>query len=324
MERVKWVDFGRGITIFFVLMGHCISNLYVSHQFSQFDLISKIMMTFIFTFIMPCFFALSGFLYKSPRSIGQYLMKLKKKFIGLVIPYIIFSVVYVLLQQFAKTDVNKLYSWGSLLKIWYKPIAYLWFLYILFFVFLIVGIFDLLKISQYAQGIIFVILFLSSQIIINSSMISQIFSWIPCFYVGILIKNNMEILKKRNVFIISLILMLLGIYLQYLLRADWFNPNGMSLLTFFSKIMSIFVFFFLFANINRGKIFNYFKSYGRYSMVIYLVHVPIKSFFKMILFKLGINNYFIFLILLIILTWEASIFVCKLTDKFKTKITRTS
>lgn len=317
MERIKWIDFGKGFTIFFVLVGHCISNMYVSHDFTEYDILSKALMTVIFTFIMPCFFALSGFLYNKSDNVKKYISKNIKRAKGLIIPYILFSIVYIFLQQFAKADVNKLYSWRNLTQIWYRPMAYLWFIYILFLVFLIVGLLDLLKVNLFFQGIIYLLLFIVVQMLNLPYLIVQTTSWIICFFVGIIIRQSIKIIKSKLILVISIILMLAGIYFQYFIAGRWFNPNEMSFLTFISKVASIFVFFYIFSNIKQKNLFNYFEKFGPYSMVIYLVHVPIKTLVKVILFKIGISNYFIFLILLVLLTWELSVFVCYLTRKFK-------
>ena len=78
MKRIRWVDFGKGFTIFFVLLAHCIDELYKTNIFSSYDILSKSMLAIIYTFIMPCFFALSGFLYKSPKSSKSFLYSVRK------------------------------------------------------------------------------------------------------------------------------------------------------------------------------------------------------------------------------------------------------
>ncbi|MGI3100844.1 hypothetical protein [Companilactobacillus alimentarius] len=57
---------------------HCINEIYETNNFSNYDVISKSLLAIIYTFIMPCFFALSGFLYKNPKSSKEYLYSIKK------------------------------------------------------------------------------------------------------------------------------------------------------------------------------------------------------------------------------------------------------
>lgn len=68
---------------------------------------------------------------------------MKKKFIALFIPYLFFSISYVVLQSFS-SDVNTRYTFTSVLNIYRTPISYLWYLYVLFFIFLTVSIMDLI------------------------------------------------------------------------------------------------------------------------------------------------------------------------------------
>jgi len=315
MRRISWIDFGKGFTIFFVLVAHCIDELYGTKLFTDFNLFSQISLEVIYTFIMPCFFALSGFLYKTPKNLNDYAKSIYKKSIGLLIPYTIFSIIYVVLQHCTK--VNKLNSWDSLLYIYIRPISYLWFLYILFFIFLVVEFFDLIHTPQQLQIIIYVSLFFLFQILHTNIYISNTFSWIPCFYMGILIKKYSAIFKNKLLILILSIYTISCLSLQPLIKSDWFRTNGMTLNTFSFKLTSIVLIFFLFSIINQNKLFDYFKKYGKDSMIIYLVHLPITSMFKIVLIKVGISNYILLLFLLITLSWLLSIFICHLSHKLK-------
>lgn len=314
MKRITWVDFGKGFTIFFVLAVHCIDELYATNLFPNYAFLSKLLMAIIYTFIMPCFFALSGFLYKSPNSINTYFKSIRKKFINFSIPYVVFSFVYVALQHL--TTVNKLNSWSSLLYIYKQPISYLWFLYVLFFIFILIGIFDLLKIPFHGQIIISIILFMLVQILHPIYVITATCSWLPCFYIGIILKRNTALLSKKATFYISSLITSFGLIWRFTQGENWFRNNDMSMETAIFKISSIFLFFVFFYAMENNSFFNYFDKYGKFSMVIYMVHLPFTSFFKIISMKVGIPNYFLFLFITISLSWLASIFICYLSRKF--------
>lgn len=315
MKRIDWIDFGKGLTIFFVVVAHSLSDLLESTHNNNF--IFQILLGVILTFVMPCFFALSGFLYRSPKSGSDYLKGLGKKFCGLVIPYGFFSVIYIMLQQFDKSNVNKLYTWGSLLQIWNKPIGELWFLYSLFFIFLVVGLMDVLKIDWRWQLLIYSSMFILVQVVKLPFMIAGTFGWLPCFMIGVILKKHPELLKNRLLFVASLVGMIVSLVLQYLLVSDWYNTDGMLPATSFSKLLSILVFFYLFSHFHVGNFYSYFSKYGQASIVIYLIHVPIKTLLKVLLFRTGLTNYFLLAVILIVGTWFLSIFVCLLANKFK-------
>lgn len=69
------------------------------------------------------------------------------------------------------------YDWGSLLLIWYKPISYLWFLYVLFFIFVLVSGLSLIGISKKVQLVLYLIGFVFVQIEGLNYYIFQTFGW---------------------------------------------------------------------------------------------------------------------------------------------------
>lgn len=52
-RRIQWLDFAKGVTIFFVLMGHVLMNVHPSLK--MFKVIIKVVAYFIPIFIMPVF-----------------------------------------------------------------------------------------------------------------------------------------------------------------------------------------------------------------------------------------------------------------------------
>lgn len=311
MKRIEWLDFGKGITIFFVLLGHVFNGLLETKGFEKYNLVSEIFVAIIFTFVMPVFFALSGYLYRRPQNLGSYLKNIKKKFISLFFPYVIFSVVYVILQHFSNS-VHKLYSWTSLLNIFSQPISYLWFLYALFFIFAFTGALDLIKVNEYVQLFIYFFLYLLSQFIQLPYFLEATFTWTICFYLGYLLKDRVRLISKWTfLFLLSVIIVFL--IFQHSLGGIWYYTNGLTFVTFIPKILSIPVAFFVFANVQKNVVFNYFKKFGQYSLVIYLVHVPVAAVIRILCIKLGILDYFTLVILITLVTWYISIFVSYLS-----------
>lgn len=315
MKRVAWVDFGKGITILFVVLVHVLDGMFKTPGYGEYDDITKISMAIIFTFIMPVFFALSGYLYHPKSGFKNYSMNILKKAINLLFPYIVFSVFYVLLQHVG-SSVHNLYPWNSLLYIYKTPIGYLWFLYTLFFIFVLVGFFDLLHVNIYIQGGIYFLLFFVSQFVNLPYFLTQTFTWTICFYVGYLIKNIRLENKSNQIILAAFIIFLIGVLQQYFAGGDWYRTNLLTKNNLLTKISSIPLTFYLFSRLNKNRIFEYFEHYGKYSLIIYLVHAPSTSIIRAILIKLGISNYFILILLITIITWYVCVFVCLLTKKF--------
>ena len=71
-ERIEWIDFGKGLTVLLVVIGHVILGLFESNQFPQ-DNHQLLFFTQIFyLFHIPVFFALSGYFFKPVENIVQY------------------------------------------------------------------------------------------------------------------------------------------------------------------------------------------------------------------------------------------------------------
>lgn len=74
MIRQNWIDWAKAIGIYLVVVGHC--------TFTNTNIEG-----FIYTFHMPLFFLISGFLYKKEKlSITLYLKKLTNR---LLVPYLL-------------------------------------------------------------------------------------------------------------------------------------------------------------------------------------------------------------------------------------------
>lgn len=111
---------------------------------------------------MPVFFALSGFFYRQVSNLKMFATNIYKKLISFGIPYLFFSVVYAVLQQFFG---NVEQGFQALPRIFWMPIGYLWFLLVLFWIYVLVGIVDLLRVDYRLSLGFYFVLFVVSQLI---------------------------------------------------------------------------------------------------------------------------------------------------------------
>lgn len=63
-KRINWIDFGKGFAIFSVLVGHVLMGLYESNIFSIANDVLLLLITQIYIFHIPVFFALSGYFFR--------------------------------------------------------------------------------------------------------------------------------------------------------------------------------------------------------------------------------------------------------------------
>ncbi len=130
-ERIVWIDYARGVGIILVVLGHVIRGLRIEKvgpTLLYYDRLDDL----IYSFHMPLFFFLAGLVFgprigTSPRDF------VRSTVIGLIVPYILWSFAFVMIQDSVRYEVNHAYDVSELVWMWRYPIAHLWFLYALFF-----------------------------------------------------------------------------------------------------------------------------------------------------------------------------------------------
>lgn len=131
------LDYLKGIAIILVILGH-------SFSFTGFDLLNKekyfayyYIFNTIYSFHMPLFFIVAGFLSNKEYFIKPfYLSKIKR----LLIPYIFINIIDYIPRHMFKNFVNN--SENSLFRIIFYSGVATWFIYTLFMIFLIFPFLD--------------------------------------------------------------------------------------------------------------------------------------------------------------------------------------
>lgn len=116
-NRIEWADIAKGIGIILVVMGH--SGL------------PKMLQWPIFSFHMPLFFFISGFLFNAQEKYSFHVF-LKKRFKSLIVPYVSFSVITILIMWSMSPTVTNFYSlcveafvrgWQGF-ALWFLPVLF--------------------------------------------------------------------------------------------------------------------------------------------------------------------------------------------------------
>ena len=126
MKKIVLIDELKGAAIILVVLGHAISGCI--------DVVNKTtfwsyLYYLVESFQMPLFFCISGFLfsYVEVCKYINYIDVIKKKLIDIAIPYIMGTLIYVIVGNLIGNTKYSLTAFGS---IWHKPISHFWFLYI--------------------------------------------------------------------------------------------------------------------------------------------------------------------------------------------------
>ncbi|MDF9830656.1 acyltransferase family protein [Parabacteroides sp. PF5-6] len=140
-NRLTYIDIAKGICIILVVIGHFQPANTPAWYMQLIDI--------IYTFHMPLFMYVSGFVYMKFRKPVKYTPFIWKKFKRLMIPYFLISILIISLKLLAERGmyVENPVTLSSVYETLYLPSAgfFLWFVYVLFLIFLIIPFFDTAK-----------------------------------------------------------------------------------------------------------------------------------------------------------------------------------
>lgn len=124
-KRLGYLDMAKGIGIILVVAGHS-------------GLISDDVLTWLASFHMPLFFIVSGMLLRHKREEEKdYRLSMSKKARGILLPYVYFSIIYIVINIFYILKHPDLFTWDIVTKAVIETvslygISVLWFLPALF------------------------------------------------------------------------------------------------------------------------------------------------------------------------------------------------
>lgn len=254
---------------------------------------------------MPLFMCLSGFLYAKLTKISnieEYGLFIKKKFINLSIPYLVFYVAYVGINMIFASSVNSQKGMNDLLNIFTEPMPPFWFLYALFFIFLIVPIIEKIFKNNYnfVFGIFIILHILEIFIHTPIYAINIVCEYGVYFYLGKIIFNNVNKIfnNKRKVVLNILAFIILGVVYSFILEKQIIDYKLMNILKFMLAILGTVASMQLFKILENKfvhiKIINYMD---KYTFPIYLMHTMFSACIRIVLLKVGIFNFYIHFIL---------------------------
>lgn len=312
-ERIVWIDFAKGFTIFLVVFGHINSGFLRSPNFVEHKSLLVFLWDFISTIRMPLFFMVSGFLYYSKRidsskKLGKSILQ---KLINLGIPYFIFSILFWALKMLISDSVNYSLTWNDLYWLPIKPIEYFWFLYVLFFIFAITEVLDFcFKNKTIVFVIILAVTIIAWNYKIDNLVIRKILSMTIYFYIGKMLHTQVDILKNNRFVCLCLFFYLVMTCFQLVFQIEYQGFH------FVVSVAGVFVLLSIAMRLNpQRKIVRYFASAGLITMPIYVLHPPIGASVRMLLLKLGTDNLVLHFVAGVLITWLFSILVYRQASK---------
>ena len=123
-KRFIWADSMKGWLIILVVLGHAIQTTLGA------DCESSHLWNLIYSFHMPAFMAVSGYLTYRANEIGSvsgFKTVLFRRFLQLMVPFFVWTTLLILINRVDP-------SWSSIMTFFYYPDKGLWFLWVLFFI----------------------------------------------------------------------------------------------------------------------------------------------------------------------------------------------
>lgn len=134
-HRIDWIDALKGFAILTVVIGHCITDSLSSQTFPEYAVLLQMMYDAIYSFHMPLFFMISGYVFYLTKSYRKW----KTKVLDFSIVYVIWSTLMWFSKYMMSGDVNHPVTIIDLVSIVYKPIMVYWYLYVLIILYAIVS-----------------------------------------------------------------------------------------------------------------------------------------------------------------------------------------
>ena len=288
IERIKWIDVAKGIGIILVIIGHVSINANINN--------------FIYSFHMPLFFIISGFLYKPKKNF------VKNKAKSILIPYFVFSIIsfiyWLFIERFFRNQQN------SPLNLFFNIFlarggddnylfnVVMWFLPCLF---LTEILFDFL-VNRVKYKYVKYIIITSSIIGFIFSRISNVrlpfcfdicFSAIVFFYVGFYLKNKvkdkMNLPKKNILYYIILIMLFFSVVILSKLEHGA-NMNNLSYKYYSIFYITAIIGFYMIYMISNKINIKCLKWIGSNSLYIMVIHEPLKRIIVAIYAKMIDKN----------------------------------
>ncbi len=289
-SRVDWLDYAKGIGIILVVYGHVISGLSNAGVLRTISVASKqaldLSVLSIYTFHMPLFFFIAGILFKDSKlkTDRQRLTFASKKIIGLMYPYLIWSVIFGIVMITFVGDTNTKLQWTDLpYQIVFDPKSHLWFLYALCLINLL-----MLGLKKFLPMSMIIGLFFAAQY--GTAWVSGIFNCVASLALYFVIGNAVAkdvlqpkwALKSRDYGWLGLIGFCLLTVATLIVPLDRALSPMIANIFCILGILTIGLWSY---GLSQAHQFRWIKTLGENSFYIYILHMLTWVFVRVILLK---------------------------------------
>ena len=273
-NRLEWVLIAKGIGIFLVVVGHFFPASSPEYWIE--------MRKVIYTFHMPLFFLLSGYLYNEVKY--SYSGLVVNKVRRLLFPFISIALIFFIIKYISGlyVTVNYPVNLNSLRALMIDPVnsymPLLWFVHTLFVIFIIYPL-----IRLFLNQTVILVAVLSVNIFFGTEyyIVNNVLEYVPYFIVGILFRDKYKYISMLFVNNYLILTVTLFIFVSaYVLSLQGGLGEYNYLIKFLLGVFGSVFIINISKQISNSKsmaVKNYIVSIGVYSMSIYLFHTLFES-----------------------------------------------
>lgn len=295
-QREYWIDELRGFAILCVVLGHVIQRTSTGLDYT--NGIMCFLDVFVNSIHMPIFFIVSGYMYGivDRNKIQQGYAKefFVKKSLDLLLPYTYFAVAIWFGKMIFSEYVTKTVSIHDLLTMFISPIAFLWYIYVLFIISILIALLDKFLKGNNVKILIATLLLLAVEAIFSPSNMSvqRTVHYISFFFIGTMIAENKKVLENKKVFLTVSILFGICTIVHSVQEATFLN----TITTHYTGgIFFVFLFYHL-----RKQEKGFLRKLGIQTLYIYILHPIVINLVRAIFRIFSIEKPIIWIIVLMI------------------------
>lgn len=317
-EHLDYVDKIKALACVLVVLGHFVMSMDASNIL-PFNSVTYWLKETIYLFHVQLFFLCSGFLYSLTQSkddsynYGKFVLK---KLVALGIPYFTFTTATVLMKMIAGDSVNTQAD-GLLYTLFIEPTAPYWYLYVLFFLFAVIPPLKSRKLLCILTVISLVLKFTMIFNLLESVnlpyFVTGIMNYSIWFILGMWISSTQLTYGKKGLILGSLSLV---VFFALSILRCYFSIEDNRLFAFILGVIALVGIYLVFSStkLKSGKITNILI---KYNLPIYLMHTIFAAGIRVILFKLGITQWYIHIPVGIIATFAGPVIAAFIMNKTK-------
>lgn len=287
-NRIEWIDALKGFAILTVVIGHCADGILSAGMYSQYKFELQALHDAIYSFHMPLFFIVSGFVFWLSKSYNKY----KSKVFNFVIVYLIWDFLTWLGKFLIGAKVNKQVGFEELFGIFYHPIPPMWYLYVLIIFYLFFSVLNVKKVTFPVVALCGIVAIASKMLSFNIGVANQLLYHAYFFVMGgYIVQTKLYMkLKRHQVYLICLVLGV-NIYL-------YFNHVGIAACVNVFKVFVVanLASLICFYAVSKIKVYEVLKVMGENTLQIYVIHCFVTAGLRLVFKVAGINSLFLYMI----------------------------